>query len=112
RDLDTTTLRELIDFEGRLIPDDLQPGVPRVGIPRSPRASMQDLYERIVLICKDPITHLNMLSHSMISIISSTHLCHHSISNSSRRMMMSSVEMTEVGCVTEKKREGHETEMT
>ncbi|GJT97012.1 hypothetical protein Tco_1092530 [Tanacetum coccineum] len=45
RDLDTTTLRELIDSEGRLIPQDPQPGVPRVGIPRPPRASMQDLYD-------------------------------------------------------------------
>ncbi|GKG26678.1 hypothetical protein Tco_0402381, partial [Tanacetum coccineum] len=44
RDLDTTTLRELIDSKGRLIPEDLQPGVPRVGIPIPPRASMQDLY--------------------------------------------------------------------
>ncbi|GJV39106.1 hypothetical protein Tco_1417546 [Tanacetum coccineum] len=44
RDLDTTTLRELIDFEGRLIPEDPQPGVLRVAIPRPPRASMQDLY--------------------------------------------------------------------
>ncbi|GJX43865.1 hypothetical protein Tco_0260541 [Tanacetum coccineum] len=34
RDLDTTTLRELIDSEGRLILEDPQPGVPRVGIPR------------------------------------------------------------------------------
>ncbi|GJS36448.1 hypothetical protein Tco_0534830 [Tanacetum coccineum] len=42
RDLDTTTLRDLIDFDGRLIPEDSQPGVPRVGIPRHPRASMQD----------------------------------------------------------------------
>ncbi|GJV79382.1 hypothetical protein Tco_1515252 [Tanacetum coccineum] len=47
RDLDMTTLRELIDSEGRLIPEDPQPGVPRVGIPRSPRASMQDLYDRM-----------------------------------------------------------------
>ncbi|GJY60831.1 hypothetical protein Tco_0461488 [Tanacetum coccineum] len=47
RDLDTTTLRELIDSEGRLIPEDPQPGVPRVAIPRPPRASMQDLYERM-----------------------------------------------------------------
>ncbi|GJW23366.1 hypothetical protein Tco_0033988 [Tanacetum coccineum] len=47
RDLDTTTLRELIDSEGRLIPEDPQPGVPRVGIPRPPRASIQDLYERM-----------------------------------------------------------------
>nr|GEZ18556.1 hypothetical protein [Tanacetum cinerariifolium] len=47
RALDTTTLRELIDSEGRLIPEVLEPGVPRVAIPRPPRASMQDLYERI-----------------------------------------------------------------
>ncbi|GJQ94834.1 hypothetical protein Tco_0005973 [Tanacetum coccineum] len=47
RDLDTTTLRELIDSKGRLIPEDPQPGVPRVGIPRPPRASMQDLYDRM-----------------------------------------------------------------
>ncbi|GJR37042.1 hypothetical protein Tco_1212726 [Tanacetum coccineum] len=45
RDLDTTTLRELIDSEDRLIPEDPEPGVPRVGIPRPPRASMQDLYD-------------------------------------------------------------------
>ncbi|GJV60621.1 hypothetical protein Tco_1466721, partial [Tanacetum coccineum] len=47
RDLDTITLRDLIDSEGKLIPKDPQPGVPRVGIPRPPRASMQDLYDRI-----------------------------------------------------------------
>ncbi|GJS69887.1 retrotransposon ORF1 [Tanacetum coccineum] len=47
RDLDTTTLRELIDSKGRLIPRDPQPGVPRVGIPRPSRVSMQDLYDRI-----------------------------------------------------------------
>ncbi|GJW54309.1 reverse transcriptase domain-containing protein, partial [Tanacetum coccineum] len=40
RYLDTTTLRELIDSEGRLIPEDLQPDVPRVAIPRAQRASM------------------------------------------------------------------------
>ncbi|GJX50372.1 hypothetical protein Tco_0277217 [Tanacetum coccineum] len=34
RDLDTTTLRELIDSEGRLIPEDPQPGVPREAIER------------------------------------------------------------------------------
>ncbi|GKF83144.1 hypothetical protein Tco_0244800, partial [Tanacetum coccineum] len=45
RDLDTTPLRDLIDSEGKLIPEDPQPGVPRVGIPRPPRASMQDLYD-------------------------------------------------------------------
>nr|GEV91200.1 hypothetical protein [Tanacetum cinerariifolium] len=47
KDLDTTTLRELIDSESRLIPEDPQPSVPRVGIPRPPRASMQDLYDRM-----------------------------------------------------------------
>ncbi|GKE31006.1 hypothetical protein Tco_1450328 [Tanacetum coccineum] len=48
RDLDTITLRDLIDSEGKLIPEDPQPGVPRVGIPRPHRASMQDLYDRMV----------------------------------------------------------------
>ncbi|GJS88920.1 hypothetical protein Tco_0771556, partial [Tanacetum coccineum] len=47
RYLDMTTLRELIDSDGRLILEDPQPGVPRVGIPRPPRASIQDLYERM-----------------------------------------------------------------
>ncbi|GJS95372.1 hypothetical protein Tco_0802340, partial [Tanacetum coccineum] len=47
RDLDTITLRDLIDSEGKLIPEDPQPGVPRVGIPRPLRASMQDLYDRM-----------------------------------------------------------------
>ncbi|GKF34867.1 hypothetical protein Tco_0108067, partial [Tanacetum coccineum] len=47
RDLFTTTLRDLIGSEGRLIPEDPQPGVPRVSIPRPPRASMQDLYDRM-----------------------------------------------------------------
>ncbi|GJU48096.1 hypothetical protein Tco_1217651 [Tanacetum coccineum] len=45
--LDTTTLRELIDSEGRMIPEAPEPVVPRVSIPRPPRASMQDLYERM-----------------------------------------------------------------
>ncbi|GKA67652.1 retrotransposon ORF1 [Tanacetum coccineum] len=47
RDLDKTTLRDLIDFDGNLIPEDPQPGVPIVGIPRPPRASMHDLYDRM-----------------------------------------------------------------
>ncbi|GKC15347.1 hypothetical protein Tco_1012129 [Tanacetum coccineum] len=47
RDLDTSTLRDLIDSDGKLIPEDPQLGVPRVGIPRPPRASMQDLYDRM-----------------------------------------------------------------
>nr|GEZ03514.1 hypothetical protein [Tanacetum cinerariifolium] len=47
RALDTTTLRELIDSEGKLIPKVPKPGVPRVDILRPLRASMQDLYERM-----------------------------------------------------------------
>nr|GFB25169.1 hypothetical protein [Tanacetum cinerariifolium] len=47
RDLDVTTLRELIDSEGRLILEAPQPNVPRVAVPRPPRASMHDLYERM-----------------------------------------------------------------
>nr|GEW42002.1 hypothetical protein [Tanacetum cinerariifolium] len=45
RALDTTTLRELIDSEARLIPEVPELGVPRFSIPRSLRVSMQDLYE-------------------------------------------------------------------
>nr|GEZ57588.1 hypothetical protein [Tanacetum cinerariifolium] len=47
RYLDTSTLRELIDSESRLILEDPHPGVPRVSIPRPLRESMQDLYDRI-----------------------------------------------------------------
>ncbi|GJW25574.1 retrotransposon ORF1 [Tanacetum coccineum] len=47
RDLDTITLRDLINSDGKLIPKDPQPGVPRVGIPRPPGTSMQDLYDRM-----------------------------------------------------------------
>nr|GEX15897.1 hypothetical protein [Tanacetum cinerariifolium] len=47
RDLDMTTLRELINSKSRLIPEDPQLGVPKVGIPRPPRASMHDLYDRM-----------------------------------------------------------------
>nr|GEX85208.1 hypothetical protein [Tanacetum cinerariifolium] len=46
-DLDTITLRDLIDSNGKLIPEDPQLGVPRVGIPRPSRESMQDLYDRM-----------------------------------------------------------------
>nr|GFC08537.1 hypothetical protein [Tanacetum cinerariifolium] len=45
RSLDTTTLKELIHYEGKLILEVPEPGVPRVAIPRPPRASIQDLYE-------------------------------------------------------------------
>ncbi|GKF64782.1 hypothetical protein Tco_0188230, partial [Tanacetum coccineum] len=47
RDLDTTTLRELIDSKGRLISKAPQPDVSRVAIPKPPKASMHDLYERM-----------------------------------------------------------------
>nr|GEY88823.1 hypothetical protein [Tanacetum cinerariifolium] len=49
RDLDTIMLRDMIDSDGKLILNDPQPGVPRVGIPRHPRPSMQDLYDRMEL---------------------------------------------------------------
>nr|GEW79983.1 hypothetical protein [Tanacetum cinerariifolium] len=42
RDLDTTTLKDLIDSDGNLIPED-----PQLGVPRPPRAFMQDLYDRM-----------------------------------------------------------------
>ncbi|GJT96509.1 hypothetical protein Tco_1092027 [Tanacetum coccineum] len=45
--LDTTTLKALINSEGRLITEVPEPGVPRVAIPRPPSASMQDLYKRM-----------------------------------------------------------------
>ncbi|GKE71658.1 hypothetical protein Tco_1529730, partial [Tanacetum coccineum] len=63
RDLDTTTLRDLIDSDGKLIPEDPQPGVPRVGIPRPPRASMQDLYDRIgrMEICQEAIEQMEYM---------------------------------------------------
>nr|GEY56983.1 hypothetical protein [Tanacetum cinerariifolium] len=47
RELYTITFKYLIDSDFRLIREDPQPGVPRVGIPRPPRTSMQDLYEAI-----------------------------------------------------------------
>ncbi|GKC11916.1 hypothetical protein Tco_1008698 [Tanacetum coccineum] len=60
RDLDTTTLRKVIDSEGRLIPEDSQSGVPRVAIPRPLRASMQDLYKRMgsMEICQGAIERM------------------------------------------------------
>ncbi|GKD41988.1 hypothetical protein Tco_1266633, partial [Tanacetum coccineum] len=48
RDLDSTTLRELVDSKDRLIPDIPNDDVQRVSSQRAPRvqrASMQDLYE-------------------------------------------------------------------
>nr|GEU70395.1 hypothetical protein [Tanacetum cinerariifolium] len=107
RDLDTTTLRDLIDSDGKLILEDPQPGVPRVGIPRPPKASMQDLYDwmgrmkirqDLIERMKEPTTRLAMLSRIITSTINSTRLRHHSISSS--RMMTSSVEMARVRYMT------------
>ncbi|GJV31728.1 hypothetical protein Tco_1392128 [Tanacetum coccineum] len=72
RDLDTITLRDLINSKGKLILEDPQPGVPRVGIPRPPRASMQDLYDRMgrMEIRQDVIERMKDLqlpSHSMLA---------------------------------------------
>ncbi|GKE59687.1 hypothetical protein Tco_1498872 [Tanacetum coccineum] len=47
RALDMTTLRELIGPNGKLIAEDPALGVPRVSMPRGPRHSMQDLYDRM-----------------------------------------------------------------
>nr|GEU52089.1 hypothetical protein [Tanacetum cinerariifolium] len=47
RDLDTTTFRDLVNNDGKLIPEDPQSEVPIVGIPRPLKASMQDLYDRM-----------------------------------------------------------------
>nr|GEU87819.1 hypothetical protein [Tanacetum cinerariifolium] len=55
RDLDTTTLRGLIDYGGKLILEDLQ-----LGVPIPPRASMQDLYDRMgrMEIHQEAIKHM------------------------------------------------------
>ncbi|GJV38465.1 ribonuclease H-like domain-containing protein [Tanacetum coccineum] len=45
--LDATTLRELIGSNGRLVADDLAPGVLCVAMPRPPRPTIQDLYDRM-----------------------------------------------------------------
>nr|GEV96909.1 hypothetical protein [Tanacetum cinerariifolium] len=45
--LDATILQELIGSNGRLIAEDPAPGFPRFFMPRPPRSTMQDLYERI-----------------------------------------------------------------
>ncbi|GKD07718.1 hypothetical protein Tco_1187403 [Tanacetum coccineum] len=47
RSLDTTTLRELINSNGRLIAEDPAPGDPIVAIPRPPHHSISDLYNRM-----------------------------------------------------------------
>ncbi|GJX72055.1 hypothetical protein Tco_0309226 [Tanacetum coccineum] len=114
RALDTTTLRELIDSKGRLIPEFLELGVLRVAIPRPQRASMQDLYERMgsmeirqgaierMAYRQELTTYLVMISSSTRSIIGNTHL------SSSSQMMMSVVEMTRE--IQERKRILYKTE--
>ncbi|GKF92509.1 hypothetical protein Tco_0279228, partial [Tanacetum coccineum] len=64
-DLDTTTLRDLIDSDGKLIPEEPQPGVPRDGIPRPPRESIHDLYNRMgrMEICQEAIERMEYGSH-------------------------------------------------
>ncbi|GJZ68603.1 hypothetical protein Tco_0631843, partial [Tanacetum coccineum] len=47
RYLDATTLRELIDHNGRLIADDPAPGVMRFAMPRPLRPTLQDLSDRM-----------------------------------------------------------------
>nr|GEV47043.1 hypothetical protein [Tanacetum cinerariifolium] len=91
RDLDTTTLRDFLDSKGRLIPEDPQPGVSRVGIPR-PREHQC----RTCMIGSGAYNPPGYAQPQYDRIISSTHLSHR---NNSSKMMMSSVEMTQVGCV-------------
>ncbi|GJX08174.1 hypothetical protein Tco_0196106 [Tanacetum coccineum] len=47
RALDMTTLRELINPNGKLITEDPTPRVPRVAMPKGQRPSMHDLYDRM-----------------------------------------------------------------
>ncbi|GJW32443.1 hypothetical protein Tco_0052475 [Tanacetum coccineum] len=47
RPLDTTTLRDLIDSNGRLIAEEPALGDPRVAVPRPLRHSIFDLYNRM-----------------------------------------------------------------
>ncbi|GKE78867.1 hypothetical protein Tco_1544987, partial [Tanacetum coccineum] len=99
KDLDRTTLRELIDSEDRLIPDIPDDDVQRVAAQRAPRvqrALMQDLYDHMgsMEIRQEAIermevltTHLVMLSPSTTSTTSSTiRSSHHSSSMMMRRM--------------------------
>ncbi|GKA21470.1 reverse transcriptase domain-containing protein [Tanacetum coccineum] len=98
RDLDRTTLRELIDSEDRLIPDIPDDDVHRVATQRAPRdqrASTQDLYECMgsMEIRQEAIermevltTHLVMLSPNTTSTTSSIiHSNHHSSSMMMKR---------------------------
>nr|GEW23883.1 ribonuclease H-like domain-containing protein [Tanacetum cinerariifolium] len=67
--LNTTTFRNLIDSDGKLVSKDPQPSVPRVGIPRPPRASIQDLCNRMgrMEIRQEAIEHLEVMLFSIQS---------------------------------------------
>ncbi|GKC80319.1 hypothetical protein Tco_1131093, partial [Tanacetum coccineum] len=47
RTLDANILRELIGSNGRLIPEEIAPSIPRVSTPRAPRPTTSDLYDKI-----------------------------------------------------------------
>nr|GEX64774.1 DNA/RNA polymerases superfamily protein [Tanacetum cinerariifolium] len=70
KDLDTTTFRDLVNSDGELIPEDPQLGVPKVGIPRPPKASMQDLYDRMgrMEIRQEAIEHMEMFPEELDEI--------------------------------------------
>ncbi|GJV28275.1 hypothetical protein Tco_1384723 [Tanacetum coccineum] len=60
RDLDTIMLRALIDYDGKISPEDPQSGVPRVGIPRPPRASMyHGVFEHMAGVYSVPLKGVN-----------------------------------------------------
>ncbi|GKC90750.1 hypothetical protein Tco_1151399, partial [Tanacetum coccineum] len=47
RTLNANILRELIGSNGRLIPEEIAPSIPRVATPRDPRPTISDLYDKI-----------------------------------------------------------------
>ncbi|GJZ35078.1 hypothetical protein Tco_0580895 [Tanacetum coccineum] len=47
RTLDANILRELISSNGRLIPEEIAPNIPRVATPKAPRHTTSDLYDKI-----------------------------------------------------------------
>ncbi|GKE50830.1 hypothetical protein Tco_1485986 [Tanacetum coccineum] len=61
RALDATTLRELIEADGRLIRQADELAAPRAAAPREQRASLQVLYERMgsMEICQDVIERMS-----------------------------------------------------
>nr|GEX25138.1 hypothetical protein [Tanacetum cinerariifolium] len=114
RALDTTTLRELINSEGMLILEVPEPGVPRVAIlkPREHRCGIcmkgwvAWRYARGRLrgcLIGSLITGIGMLGYLSTWLEFTVFHCRELItssSNNSQEMMMSSVEMTQVGYVT------------